>query len=57
MTDQECCGTCKWHRTAKCYQSQRDSSGDGWRCANPDSEYYLDWTEYGDRCEEWEERE
>lgn len=49
MTDQECCGTCKWHK--------HDSYGDDWICANRDSEYCSDWTEYGDQCEEWEERE
>lgn len=46
--NEEICGTCKWHR--------HDSNGDGWVCINPDSEYCSDWTEYGDQCEEWEER-
>ena len=49
MTDQKVCGTCKYHRN--------DRNGDGWVCTNPDSEYNADWTEYGDQCEEWEERD
>ncbi len=45
--EEQCCGTCKWHQNEKTV---------GWACANPDSEYYADWTEYGDTCEEWEGR-
>ena len=41
------CGTCKYHT------KEKDGS---WICANPDSEYYTDWTEYSDRCDEHEER-
>ena len=48
MTREECCGTCKWHR--------KDDDGD-WYCANYDSEYYTDWTEYTDVCTEHERRE
>lgn len=42
------CGTCKYHRTDK-------NSGD-WICTNPESEYFADYTEYADWCEEWEEK-
>ena len=41
------CGTCRYHR------KEADGS---WICTNPDSDYYTDWTEYGDSCEEYEER-
>ena len=49
MDEREGCGTCKWHK--------KDNDGDGWICTNPNSEYYVEWTEYNDNCEEWEERE
>lgn len=45
--DKECCGTCRFHRT--------DDDGE-WICVNEDSEYYTDYTKYGDWCEEHEER-
>lgn len=45
----ECCGTCKYH--------EHERIDDGWVCVNPDSEYYSDWTEYGDCCDDWEERD
>lgn len=47
MSEEKICGLCKWHRT--------DEDGD-WQCMNPDSEYYTDWTEYKDGCEEQESR-
>ena len=42
------CGTCKYHRIDK-------NSGD-WICTNPESEYFADYTDYADWCEEWEEK-
>jgi len=48
MTENQICGTCKWHRT--------DDDGD-WYCTNPDSDYYTEWTGYKDVCEEWEKRQ
>lgn len=45
----QCCGTCKYH--------EPESIDVGWVCVNPESEYYTDWTEYNDCCEEYEERE
>jgi len=48
MSREECCGTCKWHK--------HDNEGDAWICTNPDSEYYVEYTEYRDCCEEHEER-
>ena len=45
--NEEVCGTCKWHK----------NDNGGWICTNPDSEYYSDWTEYGEQCEEWEDKE
>ena len=45
----QCCGTCKYH--------QFENVDDGYVCVNIDSEYFADWTEYSDYCEEWEERD
>ncbi|WP_251315848.1 hypothetical protein [Flintibacter muris] len=45
---ERCCGTCKWH--------QYDDSGDDLVCANSGSEYWTDYTDYEDGCEEWESR-
>lgn len=44
-----CCGTCEYHRP--------DESGEEWICANPDSEYVSDWTDYEWYCEDYEEGE
>ena len=40
------CGTYKWHY----------NDGVDWVCICKTSEYYGDWTEYEDKCEEWEVR-
>ena len=48
MLDDKCCGTCKYH--------YHKNIGDGWECVNDRSEYFADWTEYSDSCDEWEER-
>ena len=48
MIDEKCCGTCKYH--------YHKNIGDGWECVNDRSEYFADWTEYSDSCDEWEER-
>lgn len=48
MIDDKCCGTCKYH--------YHKNIGDGWECVNDRSEYFADWTEYSDSCDEWEER-
>ena len=44
----KCCGTCKWHKY--------ENISDGFVCVNSDSDYFADWTEYGDSCEEWEKK-
>lgn len=49
MIDEKCCGTCKYHH--------HEDIGNGWKCVNDRSEYFADWTEYSDSCDEWEERE
>lgn len=48
MIDEKCCGTCKYH--------YHKNIGDGWECVNDRSEYFADWTEYSDSCDEWEGR-
>ena len=45
---EQCCGTCKFHRT--------DDGGE-WICVNDVSEYYTDYTEWGESCSDYEERE
>ena len=49
MSNDKCCGTCKYNRY--------DDIGDGCVCVNDRSEYYADWIEYDDSCDEWEGRE
>ena len=44
------CGECKWHRKEDC---PRDTQ---WHCQNENSDYYLDYTDYTDTCEEFEQR-
>lgn len=48
MIDEKCCGTCKYH--------YHKNIGDGWECVNDRSEYFADWTEHSDSCDEWEGR-
>ena len=45
----EICGTCKYHEYEEVSQ--------GWVCTNDQSEYFADWTDYEDKCEEWENKE
>ena len=45
---EQCCGTCKFHRT--------DDNGE-WVCTNDLSEYYALETDYSDVCVDYEERE
>lgn len=45
----KCCGTCRWHR--------HEDISDDWVCANGESDYCTDWTDYDHCCEDWEERE
>ena len=40
------CGTCLYHT--------RDFVTGEWICSNSDSEYFTDYTDYKDWCEEWE---
>lgn len=47
-SEEQCCGTCKWHQYA---------SDDGWVCTNDESEYFTDFTDYDHTCPDWEERE
>lgn len=37
---ERCCGTCKWHLY--------ENIDEGFVCANIDSEYCADWTDYAD---------
>ena len=44
----KCCGTCRWHR--------HEDISDDWVCANGESDYCTDWTDYDHCCEDWERR-
>ena len=46
---EEVCGCCGYH--------YYDKDDEEWVCDCQESERYSDYTEYGDTCEEWEERE
>ena len=48
-TDERCCGTCRHH-------VREDISGD-YVCGCDGSEFYSDWTDYNDVCDEWEGKE
>ena len=48
MENRVICGTCKYH--------EYGNPDDGWVCANRESEYYSDFIEYEDACDEWEGR-
>ena len=48
MDKEKVCGTCKYHHFS-------DVTNE-WICMNEESENYADYTEYGDSCEEWEEK-
>ena len=45
-TNEVICGKCKYHR----------KDNEEWVCKNPESEYYGDYTEYKDTCDEFEDR-
>lgn len=49
MNEERICGRCRHHK--------HEDIDDGWVCVNPDSECFSDWTEWGDSCEDFEERE
>lgn len=46
--NREICGTCYYH--------EHEHIDAGWVCTNKKSEYCACWTEYDDKCEEWEDR-
>ena len=47
MTDNQCCGTCRFHKPF----------ADEWGCDNEESEAYGLETAYDDFCEEYDEKE
>ena len=49
MCEERCCGTCRWH-------DRDEEYSDEFTCDNEDSEYYADYTDYGDICDCYEER-
>jgi len=46
--DERICGTCRWHCKYR--------NADNWVCVNRESDYYTDFTDYEDSCEDWERR-
>lgn len=49
MEENSCCKNCKFYKF--------ESVDEGFVCANPDSEYFSDWTGATDLCEDHEEKE
>lgn len=62
MSKEKVCGACKWHIMetkivgAKDIYSVKISSQvvNEWFCNNSRSEYYTDFTDYSDTCDEYE---
>ena len=52
-TTEKCCGNCKHHERDR----KIDEYPQQWMCCNPDSDMNALWTDYGDTCADWEERE
>lgn len=52
-SDKECCGTCRWH----CEEviPFDGKKGVDWYCNNHMSDFYLEYTEYEDDCDNWED--
>ena len=53
------CGTCKYHKHIYSHIEPKDGKVDiheGWVCINEDSENAGCYTEYNDKCDEWEEK-
>lgn len=48
--EDECCGFCKYHKPDNAEQ-------DAWICTNYDSDYVGEWTDFGDWCTDYEEKE
>lgn len=44
----EVCGTCQYHRL--------NSRTDEWKCDNPESDYFTNYTDYTDTCQEYMRR-
>ena len=56
---EEICGTCKHHKHIYTHVDPgRDgiSPQDGWVCINESSENAGCYTDYADKCDEWEEK-
>ena len=51
MEQEKICGECKYHMK----QTFGPHKGE-WFCINGSSDYWFDWTDYSDSCEEWEGR-
>ena len=49
-SDSEICGNCKYH------VCERKNNNTEWYCCNKESEYYDEYTEYTDSCDNYEER-
>lgn len=47
MDCKKCCGTCKHH-------AFNGEKPEDWFCDNTGSDFYSEWTDYGDSCSGWE---
>lgn len=51
------CGECRYHKgeyITNAFNGRRECRG--FKCDNEDSEYFTEYTDYTDTCEEWSER-
>lgn len=57
---EEVCGTCKYHKHIYAHVRQMQNGiikiDDGWVCINEDSINAGCYTEYEDKCDDWEEK-
>ncbi|MBO5610591.1 MAG: hypothetical protein J5929_09535 [Eubacterium sp.] len=54
MSDRKCCGNCRYHRPEKHEEDRRKTE---WSCDNAESDNWGCFTEYNDKCEDWEGRD
>ena len=53
MQNEHCCGSCKFHKPANPYYEEDCE----FLCDNELSDYYCDYTEFKDSCEDYEDKE
>ncbi|MCL2856181.1 MAG: hypothetical protein FWE19_00455 [Oscillospiraceae bacterium] len=57
MPKEKICGNCYWRRPDKDGPRKPGGGWQVWECANVESTYFAEETDYNGICESWEERE